>query len=169
LLPDELRSDVLMRVATLDEIPQSALAELDQLVERQSTAAPAAATRRLGGARTAADIFNAIDKDTSAQLLEVIQQKDVELHQKIKDLLFVFDDLLQIDDRGMQTLLREISSDQLGLALRGADPAIQDKIFRNMSRRAGEILKDDLEARGPVKLSEGAAAQQEIVGSQPRL
>ena len=169
LLPEQLRSDVLMRVATLDEIPQSALTELDQLVERQSGVAPPAPMRRIGGARTAADIFNAIDKDQSAQLMETIQQKDVELHQKIKDLLFVFDDLLQIDDRGMQTLLREVSSDQLALSLRGADPAIQEKVFKNMSKRAGEILKDDMEARGPVKLSEVEAAQKEIVGIAQRL
>ncbi len=80
-------------------------------------------------------------------------QTDADLHQKIKDLMFTFDNLMQVDDRGVQTLLREVSSDQLALALRGAEPAMQDKIFRNMSKRAGEILKDDMEARGPVKLT----------------
>ncbi len=169
LLPEALRSDVLMRVATLDEIPQSALSDLDQLVERQSDATPEAPMQRMGGAKSAADIVNAIDKEQSAQLLETIAQSDAELHQKIKDLLFIFDDLLEIDDRGMQTLLREVSSDQLALSLRGADPAVQDKVFRNMSKRAGEILKDDMEARGPVKLSEVEAAQKEIVGIAQRL
>ncbi len=169
LLPEALRSDVLMRVATLDEIPQAALAELDQLVERQSGAPTEPPPRRIGGAKTAAGIINAVNKEGGGKLMESIQQADADLHQKIKDLLFVFDNLMQIDDRGIQTLLREISSDQLALALRGAEPALQEKIFRNMSKRAGEILRDDMEARGPVKLSEVEAAQKEIVGIAQRL
>lgn len=168
-LPEAIRPDILMRVATLEEIPQAALAELDQLVEKQSGVAPEAPPKRIGGAKTAAGIVNAVDKERSAQLMEIIQQTDAELHQKIKDLMFVFDNLMQIDDRGIQTLLREVSSDQLGLALRGAEPAMQDKIFRNMSKRAAEILKDDMEARGPVKLSEVEAAQKEIVGIAQKL
>ena len=163
LLPEQLRSDVLLRVATLDEVPQAALNELDQLVERQAGVAPQAPPRRVGGAKVAAGIVNAIDKTRGAQLLETIHQSDQELHQKIKDLMFTFDNLLQIDDRGVQTLLREVASDQLALALRGAEPQMQDKIFRNMSKRAAEILKDDMEARGPVKLAEVEAAQKEIV------
>jgi len=163
LLPDNVRSDVLFRVATLDEVPQAALAELDQLVERQSGVAPQAPPRRIGGAKVAAGIVNSIEKTRGAALMETIQQSDQELHQKIKDLMFTFDNLLQVDDRGIQTLLREVASDQLALALRGAEPQMQDKIFRNMSKRAAEILKDDMEARGPVKLAEVEAAQKEIV------
>jgi flagellar motor switch protein FliG len=169
LLPEAMRSDVLVRVATLDEIPQSALSELDQLVERQSGVAPQAPPRRVGGAKVAAGIVNSIDKARSAALLETIEQSDAELHQKIKDLMFTFDNLLQVDDRGIQTLLREVGSDQLALALRGAEPQIQDKIFRNMSKRAAEILRDDMEARGPVKLSEVEAAQKEIVAAAQKL
>jgi flagellar motor switch protein FliG len=169
LFPEALRSDVLMRIATLDEIPQSALTELDQLVERQSGAAPQAPMRRVGGTKIAADIVNAIDRVQTAQLLETIEKSDAELHQKIKDLMFTFDNLMQVDDRGIQTLLREISSDQLVLALRGAEPAMQDKIFRNMSKRVVEILKDDMEARGPVKLSQVEAAQKEIVAVAQQL
>jgi flagellar motor switch protein FliG len=91
------------------------------------------------------------------------------MHQRIKDLLFVFDNLLAIDDRGIQSLLREVGSDTLAVALRGAEPEVQEKILRNMSKRAAEILKDDMEARGPVKLAEVEAAQKEIVTTAQRL
>ncbi len=169
LLPEQLRGDVVLRIATLDEVPQAALNELDQLVERQAGVTPQAPPRRIGGAKVAAGIVKSVAPASSAQLLETIQQADQELHQKIKDLMFTFDHLLTVDDRGIQALLREVSSDQLTLALRGAEPAMQDKIFRNMSKRAAEILRDDMEARGPVKLAEVEAAQKEIVAVAQRL
>lgn len=169
LLPEQIRGDVVLRIATLDEVPQAALNELDQLVERQAGATPQAAPRRIGGAKVAAGIVKSIDPKHTAQLLETIQQADQELHQKIKDLMFTFDHLLTVDDRGIQALLREVSSEQLTVALRGAEPAMQDKIFRNMSKRAAEILRDDMEARGPVKLAEVEAAQKEIVAVAQRL
>ncbi|MGH8265450.1 MAG: flagellar motor switch protein FliG [Steroidobacterales bacterium] len=169
LLPDAMRADVVMRIATLGEVPQSALTELDQLVERQATSVASSPTRQVGGAKIVADIINSIDRTQSAALMEKILQADGELHQKIKDLLFVFDDLMSIDDRGIQTLLREVQSDQLSVALRGAEPEVQDKIFRNMSKRAAEILKDDMEARGPVKVSEVEAAQKEIIAAAVKL
>jgi flagellar motor switch protein FliG len=108
-------------------------------------------------------------KEKVTEELGKIEQADGELHQKIKDLLFVFDNLLDIDDRGIQTILRDVGSDTLALALRGAEPEVQDKIMRNMSKRAAEILRDDMEARGPVKLAEVEAAQKEIVGTVQRL
>jgi flagellar motor switch protein FliG len=169
LLPEALRADVLIRIATLGEIPQSALTELDQLVERQATSVASSPTRQMGGAKIVADIINSLDKDKSAEVLARIMQTDEQLHQKIKDLLFVFDDLLVVDDRGIQTLLREVQSDQLAVALRGAEPEVQDKILRNMSKRAAEILKDDMEARGPVKVSEVEAAQKEIIAAALKL
>ena len=163
LLPPEIRTDALMRIATLNEVPQTALNELDQLVEKQANAAPAPVVRRVGGAKTVAEILNSMEREKSAEEMTRIQQANDELHQKIKDLLFVFDDLLRVDDRGIQTLLREVGSDSLALALRGAEPEVQDKILKNMSKRAAEILKDDMEARGPVKLVEVEAAQKEII------
>jgi flagellar motor switch protein FliG len=169
LLPDETRADVLMRIATLSEIPQSALNELDQLVERQATNVASSPSRQMGGAKIVADIINSIDKGKSAEILAKIMQADEQLHQRIKDLLFVFDDLLSVDDRGIQALLREVQSDQLATALRGAEPEVQDKILRNMSKRAAEILKDDMEARGPVKVSEVEAAQKEIISAALKL
>ncbi len=169
LLAPEARTEVLMRIATLNEVPQSALSELDLLVEKQANVATPAQVRRVGGAKTVAGILNAMEREQSSEEMGRIQAVDDEMHQKIKDLLFVFDNLLNVDDRGIQTLLREVGSDQLALALRGAEPEVQDKILKNMSKRAAEILKDDMEARGPVKLVEVEAAQKEIVTIAQRL
>src|SRR5271154_6472262 len=163
LLSDDLRTEVLMRIASLNEVPQTALTELDQLVERQANAAPPAALRRVGGARTVANILNAMERDKSGAELGKIEKADGEMHQQIKELLFVFDNLLDVDDRGIQALLREVGSDVLAVALRGAEPEVQEKIFKNMSKRAAEILKDDMETRGPVKLTDVEAAQKEII------
>jgi flagellar motor switch protein FliG len=169
LLSEEMRTEVLMRIATLNEVPQSALTELDQLVEKQANAVPQVPLRRIGGARTVANILNAMERDKSGDELGKIEKADGEMHQQIKDLLFVFDNLLGVDDRGVQALLREVGSDTLAVALRGAEPEVQEKILRNMSKRAAEILKDDMEARGPVKLADVEAAQKEIIVIAQRL
>jgi flagellar motor switch protein FliG len=169
LLPADMRTEVLMRIATLNEVPQSALTELDQLVEKQASAAPSSPLRRIGGARTVANILNAMERDQSGEALGEIEKADSEMHGKIKELLFIFDNLLEVDDRGIQALLREVGSDKLAIALRGAEPEIQDKILKNMSKRAAEILKEDMDARGPVKLAEVEAAQKEIVVIAQRL
>src|ERR1700733_7369563 len=169
LLTDDMRTEVLMRIATLNEVPQSALTELDQLVEKQANVAPPSPLRRIGGARTVADILNAMERDKSGEELGKIEKADTEMHQQIKDLLFIFDNLLDVDDRGIQALLREVGSDTLAVALRGAEPEVQEKILKNMSKRAAEILKDDMEARGPVKLVEVEAAQKEIIVIAQRL
>jgi flagellar motor switch protein FliG len=169
LLPEAMRTDVLMRIASLNEVPQSALHELDQLVEKQANAVPVTVLRRVGGTKAVADILKSMEGDKSGEELGRIESADAEIHQQIKDLLFVFDDLLKVDDRGIQALLREVGSDSLALALRGAEPDVSDKILKNMSKRAAEILKDDMEARGPVKLADVEAAQKEIVIIAQRL
>jgi flagellar motor switch protein FliG len=169
LLPEAMRTEVLLRIATLAEVPQSALNELDQLVAKQANAPAPVPLRQIGGAKTVASILNAMSKDKSSEELGKIEQADGELHQAIKDLLFIFDNLLSVEDRGIQTILRDVGSDTLALALRGAEPEVQDKIMRNMSKRAAEILRDDMEARGPVKLAEVEAAQKEIVVIAQRL
>ncbi len=169
LLSDEMRTDVLMRIAALNEVAQSALTELDQLVEKQANVAPPSTLRRIGGARTVANILNSMEKEKSGEELGKIEKADGEMHQQIKDLLFIFDNLLDVDDRGIQALLREVGSETLAVALRGAEPEVQEKIMRNMSKRAAEILKDDMEARGPIKLTEVEAAQKEIIVIAQRL
>jgi flagellar motor switch protein FliG len=169
LLSEELRTEVLMRIASLNEVPQTALTELDQLVEKQANVAPPVPLRRVGGARTVANILNSMERDKSGAELGKIEKADAEMHQKIKDLLFIFDNLLDVDDRGIQALLRDVGSDTLAVALRGAEPEVQEKILKNMSKRAAEILKDDMEARGPVKLADVEAAQKEIIVIAQRL
>src|SRR5450631_2673273 len=169
LLTEEMRTEVLMRIAALNEVPQSALTELDQLVEKQANVAPPATLRRVGGARTAANILNAMEREKLTEEMGRIEKADGEMHQQIKDLLFVFDNLLDVDDRGIQALLREVGSDTLALALRGAEPEVQTKVLQNMSKRAAEILKDDMEARGPLKLTDVEAAQKEIIVIAQRL
>jgi flagellar motor switch protein FliG len=169
LLPAETRTEVLMRIATLNEVPQSALTELDQLVEKQASAVPSTPLRRIGGARTVANILNAMDSGQCGEVLGEIEKADGAMHGKIKELLFVFDNLLDVDDRGIQALLREVGSDKLAVALRGAEPDVLDKIMKNMSKRAAEILKDDMDARGPVKLVDVEAAQKEIIVIAQRL
>jgi flagellar motor switch protein FliG len=169
LLNDDFRTEVLMRIASLNEVPQTALTELDQLVEKQANVKPPAPLRRVGGARTVANILNAMEKDKSGEEMGKIEKSDAAMHQQIKDLLFIFDNLLDVDDRGIQALLREVGSDTLAVALRGAEPEVQEKILKNMSKRAAEILKDDMEARGPVKLVDVEAAQKEIIVIAQRL
>ncbi len=169
LLSEELRTEALMRIAALNEVPQTALNELDQLVEKQANVAPPVPLRRIGGARTVADILNSMEREQSGAEMGKIEKADAEMHQKIKDLLFIFDNLLGVDDRGIQALLREVGSDTLAVALRGAEPEVQEKILKNMSKRAAEILKDDMEARGPVKLAAVEAAQKEIIVIAQRL
>jgi flagellar motor switch protein FliG len=169
LLSEDMRTEVLMRIASLNEVPQTALTELDQLVEKQTNVAPPAPLRRIGGARTVANILNAMERDKSGEELGKIEKSDSDMHQKIKDLLFIFDNLMDVDDRGIQALLREVGSDTLAVALRGAEPEVQERILKNMSKRAAEILKDDMEARGPVKLADVEAAQKEIIMIAQRL
>jgi flagellar motor switch protein FliG len=163
LLNEDLRTEVLMRIAALNEVPQSALTELDRLVEKQANLAAPALLRRIGGARSAADILNAMERDKISEELGKIEKADGEMHQQIKDLMFVFDNLLDVDDRGIQALLREVGSDTLAVALRGAEPEVEEKVLKNMSKRAAEILKDDMEARRPVRLTDVEAAQKEII------
>lgn len=165
LFPERVRVDVLMRVATLDGIQPSALHELDEIMERQFSGDNTSNVKSssVGGIKTAANILNNMDSSVEAGLLEKVKETDADLGQKIQDHMFVFENLLEVDDRGIQSLLREVSSENLLLALKAADQAMKDKIFKNMSKRAAEMLRDDLEAKGPVKLSEVEAAQKEIL------
>lgn len=168
-LPDKLRADVLLRVAVLDRLQPSALQELNRVIEEQFLGSSAAKSSGLGGVKVAADILNLVDPSMEGAIMEQVGEYNAELASKIQDLMFVFDDLVDIGDRDIQTLLREISTDSLVLAMKGADEALKNKFIRNMSKRAGEMLRDDLEAKGPVRLSEVEAAQKEILAVARRL
>jgi len=117
----------------------------------------------MGGVKVAASIVNLVDSTIANDLLEQIKETDEDMGTKIQDLMFVFDNLVDVDDRGIQALMREVSTDILVVALKGADTAVQEKIFKNMSKRAAELLRDDLEAKGPMKVSEVENAQKEIL------
>jgi flagellar motor switch protein FliG len=168
-LPAGVRSDVIMRIATLDGVQPSALSELDEIMEKQFAGKSGGKTSSLGGAKAAADIVNLLEPSKESEIMEQINRTDEALASKIQDLVFVFDNLLDIDDRGMQELLRNVQSDRLLLALKGADEEMKTKVFKNMSQRAAEMLKDDLEAKGPVKLSEVEGAQKEILATARKL
>ncbi|NJD05999.1 MAG: flagellar motor switch protein FliG [Methylococcaceae bacterium] len=168
-LPDRSRADIVMRVATLQSVQPNALMELDEIMERQLSGSGGIKTSALGGVETAANILNFLDSALEATILEQITETNSDLSQKIQDKMFVFGDLGEIDDRGMQTLLREVSTDSLLLALRGADDNLKQKIFNNMSRRAAEMLRDDLEAAPPARLSDVESAQKDILAIARRL
>ncbi|HWK49660.1 MAG TPA: flagellar motor switch protein FliG [Steroidobacter sp.] len=162
--PDWLRADVIMRIATLDGIQPTALHELDEVIEKQFAGKTGALkTSVIGGVKTAAQIMNFLDSSQESVLIENIRKVDDSLGGKIQDLMFVFGDLAEIDDRGMQEVLRAVPGEKLLLAMKGADDELKSKIFKNMSQRAAEMLKDDLDSRGPVRLSEVEAAQKEIL------
>ena len=169
LLPEKVRADVLLRIATLDRLQPSALNELNQVIEKQFSGNSHLKSSTVGGIKTAANILNLMDASIEEVIMDQVNEFDPELGEKIQDLMFVFDDLANVDDRGIQALLREISSETLVLALKGADEEIKSKVFGNMSKRAAEMLRDDLEAKGPVRLSDVETAQKEILAIARRL
>ncbi|HVY64332.1 MAG TPA: flagellar motor switch protein FliG [Gammaproteobacteria bacterium] len=164
-----LQADVALRVARLDEVPETALQELDAIVERQTKEAAAVKTARLGGVKAAADMINLLGAGAQGTMIDAIKNEDAELGELIKDALFVFENLLKVDDRGMQAILREVQADTLATALKGADEEIREKVFKNMSSRAAEILRDDIATKGPVRLSEVEQAQKEVLAVALRL
>ncbi|MCB1664513.1 MAG: flagellar motor switch protein FliG [Pseudomonadales bacterium] len=161
--PDKERVEVVMRLATLESVQPDALKELNVVLETQFSGKTSKPTTSIAGTKLAADIMNSLDKTIEAELMEAIKAVDEELGVRIQDLMFVFDNLREVDDRGIQALLREVSSEVLILALKGADDYLKEKIFSNMSKRAAELLRDDLEAKGPVRVSEVESAQKEIL------
>ncbi|MGN6513414.1 MAG: flagellar motor switch protein FliG [Lysobacteraceae bacterium] len=168
-LPDRARADVLLRIATLDGIPPHALNELNDVMARQFAGSQSMKSSSVGGVKVAANILNFMDGGQDEALLGAISQVDDALGVQIRDLMFVFDNLAEIDDRAMQAVLRDVPGDKLAVALRGADPKVKEKITSNMSQRAAEILVEDMEARGPVRLAEVEAAQKEILAIVRRM
>ena len=168
-LPDRVRVDVLLRLATLDGIPPHALNELNDVMARQFAGSQNLKSSSVGGVKVAANILNFMDSGQDEAILGAIGEVDSELGTRIRDLMFVFDDLAEIDDRAMQSVLREVPGERLALALRGAEARVREKITGNMSQRAAEILVEDMEARGPVRLAEVEAAQKEILAIVRRM
>jgi flagellar motor switch protein FliG len=163
LLPENMRSELLLRVATLDGVQPAALQELDTIMERQFSGSNQTRKSVLGGPKVVANIINNLEPRIESVVMQEITSADEQLGNKIQDLIFVFDNLIEVDDRGMQELLRQVTSDKLLLALKAADEGLKEKIFKNMSQRAAEMLREDLASRGPVKLSDVEGAQKEIL------
>jgi flagellar motor switch protein FliG len=168
-LPERARSDVLMRIATLDGVPPAALQELNQVLEKQFAGNNNVKNSGVGGIKTAAGILNFMEGAAESAITGAIAEHDEELAQEIQSQMFVFDNLVEVDDRGMQAILREVQSEQLIVALKGADKAIQEKVFNNMSSRAADIMREDLEAKGPVRVKDVEEAQKEMLSIAKRL
>lgn len=168
--PERLRNDVILRIATLEGVQPQALKELNEaLSELLANASSGTKGKAAGGVRHVAEILNFVGAQIETEVLDAVREYDPDLAQRIMDEMFVFDNLLDMDDRSIQTLLREVANDQLVLALKGASPELREKIFKNMSQRAAEMLREDLESRGPVRVSEVEAAQKEILKVVRRL
>lgn len=165
---ERTRNDVLLRIATLDSVQPTALRELNDVLTSLLTGGVGKKHIK-GGIRTAAEILNFMGSALEGAALETVRGYDADLAQKIVDEMFVFDDLVEVDDRGIQLVLREIQSESLIIALKGANEELREKIFKNMSQRAAEMLREDLEAKGPVRVSEVEAEQKEILKVVRRL
>jgi len=169
MLPENTRSDLIMRISTLDRLQPAALLELNNVIEKQFSGSEHLKSSSVGGIKAAANILNLMDASIESTIVDAISEVDNEMAESIQDLMFVFDDLANVENKGIQMLLREISSETLVIALKGSDDDMREKIFTNMSKRASEMLRDDLEARGPVKLSDVEASQKEILSIARRL
>ncbi len=166
---DKVRLDLTMRIANLEEVQPAALQELNEIMEKQFAGQAGANAAKMGGLKAAADIMNYLETNVEGMLMDSIREHDEEMSQQIQDLMFVFENLADVDDRGIQAILRDVQQDALMKAIKGADDALKDKILSNMSKRAAEMLEDDLEAMGPVRISEVEAAQKEILAVARRL
>lgn len=163
LLPESMRLDVAHRLATIEEIPQDVLKDLSEVLEAELKVGVKSQAQQLGGVKFLADILNGMDKGVGNALTAGLAERNETLAESVKQLMFVFDDLAAVDDRGIQELLKEVAKEDLTLALRAAGESVKDAVFRNMSSRAVELLKDDMEAGGPVKLTEVEKAQRNIL------
>ncbi len=162
-LPDRFRSEIVFRIATLERVNPSVVADLDRALATEFQSAGAMEGSRLGGVEAVAEIVNNLDHNMEVGILTEIESFNPELAESIRNLMFVFEDLLSVDDKGMQVILKEVSRDDLILGLKTASEQLKEKILHNMSKRAGEMLKEDLAAMGPVKLSDVEKAQQSII------
>ena len=160
---ERLRNDVLLRIATLSGVQPAALRELNDVMTKLLSGNDVMKKQVMGGINVAADILNFMGGDNESSAMEHLKSYDPDMAQQIMDQMFVFENVLEIEDRGIQLLLREVQSDSLIIALKGASEEMREKIFKNMSQRAAEMMREDLESKGPVRLSEVEAQQKEIL------
>jgi flagellar motor switch protein FliG len=161
-LPERVQTEVIMRMANLEKVDMSVLAEVESVIKEQLENIGGAEGKQLGGVEAVATILNQMDRTLESELLGKLEESSPDLAERIRQLMFTFEDLVQLDDKSIQTLLKEVSSEDIGLALKGASDAMKEKIYTNMSERASAMLKEDLEAMGPVRLSDVEKAQVKI-------
>jgi flagellar motor switch protein FliG len=166
---ERLRNDVVLRIATLDGVQPTALRELNEVLTKLMAGNENLKKKPIGGVRAAAEILNFLSGEIEQSVMDNLKNYDNDMAQKIMDEMFVFDNIIDIDDRGIQVLLREVQSESLIVALKGATQELREKIFKNMSQRAAEMMREDLESKGPVRLSEVEAQQKEILQIVRRL
>ena len=169
LLPEEMRKDVILRIARMEELDPRAIEELDRVLESQLGKLQRTPPRKVMGPDNLAAILNATGSDLEQEMLEALTSVDQELSDDVKEKMFIFDNLMQLDDKGFQRLVREVPNENMLKALKGVDDILAERFFNNMSERASEILREDMEASGPLKLSDVEAAQKEIVRTAKRL
>ncbi len=169
LFAERQRNEVIIRIATLDGIQPSALKDLNEVMSKVLAGGERSKKGHVGGVKTTAEILNMLGSAVETSVLDFVREADSDLAQKIMDNMFTFDDVERVDDKGMQALLKEVQSESLVIALKGATPTMREKVFRNMSSRAAETLKEDLESRGPVRLSEVEGEQKEMLKIVRRL
>ncbi len=168
-LPEGIQTEVVLRIANIDFISPQLIAQVDEVLKQELATLGSIDTQQLGGIQPIADMLNVMDKSNEQNIMARVEEKDPQLAEEIRKLMFVFEDIVYIDDRGMQTLLKEVPNDKLVIALKTAPEEIKDKIFKNISKRAADLLRDDLESMGPVKLSDVEKSQQEIINIAKRL
>ena len=169
LLPDEMQKDVILRIARMEELDSRAMEELDRVLESQLGKLQRTPPRKVLGPDNLAAILNATDSDLEKEMLDALTSVDEELSDDVKEKMFIFDNLMQLDNMGFQRLVREVAQENLLIALKGVDEVLAERFFDNMSERAAEILREDMEASGPVKLADVEAAQKEIVRTAKKL
>jgi flagellar motor switch protein FliG len=168
-LPENLQAEVVLRMANLEHVAPELIAEVDRVLKAELASMSTVEQATLGGVQPVAEMLNVMDKNTEASIMSRLEEKDPILAEEIRKLMFVFDDIIKIDDRGIQVLLKEVANDKLLLALKTANEEIRSKIFKNISARAAEAIKEDLASMGPARLSDVEGAQQEIVNVARRL
>ncbi|AEF80329.1 flagellar motor switch protein FliG [Leadbettera azotonutricia] len=162
-LPHEVQSDVARRIATMDRTSPEVLREVERVLEKKLSTLSSEDYTTAGGVESIVEILNLVDRASEKQIIEALEDEDPELAEEIKKRMFVFEDIVMLDDRAIQKVMREVDSQELAKALKSVDTEVQDKIFRNMSKRAAGMLKEDMEYMGPVRLKDVEEAQQKIV------
>lgn len=168
-LPETLQAEVVLRMANLDHVAPELISEIDGVLKKELSSMSSVEQTALGGVQPVAEMLNVMDKNTETSIMSRLEEKDPLLAEEIRKLMFVFEDIIKIDDRGIQVLLKEVPNDKLLLALKTANDEIKNKVFKNLSQRAADMLREDLNNMGPSRLSDVEGAQQEIVNAARRL